>query len=307
MNLKALNWAAATAHLGALLGFTYAFRNQPPSARSITVYRNALDTSSDTPLNSCTSVDFPMVAKAVGKPVDPLNLLQIYFGISVVAHAFYALDPGGVYSRAVASGHNPYRWFEYAASASTMQYTLALLDGDRNGAAAGLAAGSIGALNLLGGVNESLLMQAERKSYFDKDPYGKRPPRVQRNALYMSTLVAWILLFLSFYTTLSAFQQVLDDVKAVPGAKPVPSWLKFIGLNQLFTFALFGSLQFLQLRELWRQDKAMLRGDPVQIRAYEHYEALYIALSFGSKLTFGSFLAYGLLKRTTNCTTEASI
>jgi hypothetical protein len=301
MNLRELNALAAVAHAAALGGLTLAFRNQPASARRITLVRDAIDTESTQPLNSCTSLDFPLKAVPQGS-VDPLQVLQFYFGVSVAAHAFYAIDPGGVYTDAVRSGNNLFRWVEYAASAGSMAWLLAALDGNRNFNAALLAAGSISALNLLGNASESLLKQGPRHAYFQAEPLGRAPPRVEGRALATVFVTAWVLLFLSFYATLSAFQKQLNDVAAVPDAPPVPSWLKYVGPTQLLQFCAFGTIQFLQIKELWRQDAAMRRGEPVTVRDFEGYERMYILLSFVTKLTLGVFVGYGLLKRTDGCT-----
>ena len=300
MNLQTLNLLAGAAHAAAALAVTIAFRNQPPSQRTVTLVRDAIDTESTTPLNGCTSVDFPLVAKPE-HVVDPRSVLQFYFGVSAVAHGFYALDPGGVYSSAVRAGNNPFRWPEYALSAGSMMYLVSALDGNRNANATLMAAGAVGALNLLGNTTEGLLQQGPRHDYFTACPRGRKPPRVPTGPLLSATLTAWLLLVLAFYTVISAFRNQLEDVKSVPDAPQPPSWLTYVIFSQLLWFCAFGSVQVMQLGELVGQERAMARFKPVSVKDFEHYERIYIALSLGAKLTLGGFVSYGLLRRTGDC------
>ena len=300
MNLKTLNAVACGAHLAALGGVTLAFRNQPRRNRIVTTFRDAIDTDNPTPPNGCTSVDFPL-KNVPAYELDPKEILQFYFGVSAAAHAFYALDPGGVYSAAVARGNNPFRWGEYALSAGSMMGLIAALDGNRDGNAVLMAAGSVAALNVLGNSTESLLAQGPRHDYFAERPRGLNPPAVPKNPLYTATVVAWLLLFLSFFTTISAFKKLLQDVDAIPDAPKPPSWLTYVSYTQLLYFCAFGAVQVMQLRDLWKQEAAMARGDAVSVRAFEDFERMYILLSLAAKLTLGGFVTFGLLQRTSTC------
>lgn len=256
----------------------------------------------DKTVDGCTSVNYPLTAIPVAT-YDPLRILQFYFGLSAAAHAFYAVDPGHVYSNAVKAGNNSFRWIEYGLSAGSMGFLIALLDGNRNQNAALMAAGSIAGLNLLGNCTEALLMQGPRHDYFLDTPFGKSPPKVMKSPLYTATLVAWFLLFMSFFTTLYSFKQLLEDVKRVqPDGPQPPSWLAYVGFSQLAFFCLFGTVQIMQLKEFWKQEARMEHGEAVFVQAYEHYEKIYIVLSLAAKLTLGGFVATGLLQQTAACT-----
>ena len=310
MNLKTLNVLAGAAHLAALGGVTLAFQHQPRSNRVLTAYRDGIvpsaagaseEKADKAPVDGCTSVNYPL-STVPAFEMDPKEILQFYFGVSAAAHGFYALDPGGVYTAAVQSGNNPFRWAEYALSASSMMALIAALDGNRNGNAIIMSAGAVAGLNLLGNATEALLRQNERRDYFVLHPRGKSPPVVHKSPLYTATLVAWLMLFLTFATTLFAFKKLLADAKAVPGDHPnPPSWLSLVGYSQLFFFVLFGSVQLFQIHELLKQEKSMARDEVVSLHAYESYEKAYIILSLAAKLTLGGFVTFGLLQRTANC------
>ena len=66
------------------------------------------------------------------KKVSHINAIfacMAFFLITALAHGLYASDINGFYSNAIKEGWNPYRWFEYAITASLMSAILGSIQG----------------------------------------------------------------------------------------------------------------------------------------------------------------------------------
>jgi hypothetical protein len=305
--LRTWNLLAAAAHAAALVGFATAFARKDKARRLVSMHRAGADAGilSSGELDPCKSVDFPMTVKNVSQH-DPARWLTAFFGVTVVAHLFYAWNPRGVYSRAVLDrGWNPFRWVEYGISAGIMSYLIAMLDGQRNRHAATLIAFATLTLNLQGLIVERSLRQNERWRYYSRHPLGRAGPQVDGAVVLTATVSAWLLLGVTWYTILDSFFKILGDAQAIADAAPagdpqfkIPSFLYAVGFSQLAFFTLFGTLQGGQVRELLRERSHVAAGRPVSVTPFVNFEQRYIALSFLSKFVLASTVGYGLLRRT---------
>jgi hypothetical protein len=206
-----------------------------------------------------------------------------FFVITAFAHAFYASDGFGskVYSRSIAEGWNPYRWFEYATSASIMTGLTALIDGIRDVQMVAVLFVITIAMQLCGYSVESQLRGHGRLGANARD------------AVIGTTAVGWLLyvaLWGAILTTFGFAVKDVDEKYADPEAK-VPTWIWFIIILQAVYYALFG---WVQLNHV----KARLSNKPFD---YMSTEKSYIGLSFTSKLSLAAGLSYGLLFRTKDC------
>ena len=73
--------------------------------------------------------------------------IAVFFGLSALAHLFVAGPGWNAYKKQITRGRNPYRWLEYALSASIMIVLIAMLVGIDD----------VAALIALGGVNASMI------------------------------------------------------------------------------------------------------------------------------------------------------
>lgn len=212
-----------------------------------------------------------------------------FFAITAFAHIFYATDGfnTGKYSAVVAQGWNPYRWVEYAASASIMTvliaYTLGVRDSNHLTSLVFINV----ALQMCGFIVENALIQGS----------------VNMTTVTSVTVTGWTLLLGMWIPIIYAFWTIVNDVninfKGVTDVgvgstgKPIriPGFVWFVIIGQIINFCWFGVIQLGQVRDA-------MRGT---MKPFEHYESKYIYLSFVGKLALGSGLAYGLIYRTRKC------
>lgn len=293
-SLVVSNYTAAFAHLVALGGVIALFQaTGPPTQFALT--RTGIPGPESKSLASgifepkC-SINFPRDLKPVGT-FDVYPAILAFFGITAVAHLFYATDAFGFgwYSKAISEGWNPFRWIEYGLSASIMTMLIGSADGTRDIITLSMLAIVTFALQLQG-----LSMEAMLK--FAAGPGGS----LNNEAIMANTISAWILFIGIFIVILYTFATTILDVKneydpqQYPDAK-VPTWLWFIGPVQLVFYALFGLVQLKQIYDF-------KRGRAVP---YIKYEQAYIMLSFVSKIALASGLAYGLAVRFIGCPKNA--
>jgi hypothetical protein len=302
------NWNAAYAHIGSFLCvvllFSY-YDNSQKHAQALTfrytVPKPDAPNVGQTPLGgtSCNS-DGTVPATVSGQcstrsifapPKKTWSFNVIYgclafFAITAFAHIFYATDGfnSGKYSSVVAQGWNPYRWVEYAASASIMTvliaYTLGIRDSNHLTSLIFINV----ALQLCGFLVENALIQTS----------------VNMTTVTGATVVGWTLLLGMWIPIIYAFWSLVNDInlnyKGVNDSgtgKPIkiPNFVWFIIVAQIINFWSFGFIQLGQVR-----DTMLGTAKP-----FEVYESRYIFLSFAGKLALGSGLAYGLIYRTRKC------
>ena len=297
--LVSANKVAAAAHLVSALVVIWAYNHWPASKdrASVKAFRNQLaapdtpdacNTAEDTaPTPDQCNVEITFQRPKATMSVNIVVGAVAFFLITFAAHMWYATLGFAQYKNAVASGWNPFRWFEYAMSAGIMTVLVGLVDGTRDTTALmGLYGITVGMM-LTGFITESLLR-------------GRGPvPTASRDAILGSGAVGWILfatlwgvLFYSFATLVSDVNTLYkDEVDGDGRPIKVPSWIWYIVIMQFVYYALFGVVQFLHVRD-------RLSGNAFD---YVNVEKRYIQLSYWSKLSLASGLAYGLIWRTKDC------
>ena len=296
------NRYAAIAHLvsGAVLLFLYNYWPASKTRSTISAYRYQLagpDSGTCTSTGATpTNPDECSVEIVYQPPKETFSVNVVYgslafFLFTAAAHFFYATDAFGTgnYTKNIAAGWNPYRWFEYATSASLMSVLIGLIDGTRD---TGSLIGTFGitiAMMLNGYVVESLLR--------GKAPIGTS----SRDAITGATNSGWVL-YISLWTVLLySFATLVSDVKRLfegqtNNGKPiaVPTWIWFIVIFQAFYYALFGLVQRSHIHQ-------RLSGAPYD---YIKTENSYITLSYFAKLSLASGIGYGIIFRTKDCPLE---
>lgn len=287
-----LNKQAAVAHLGAFVSLLvfYLLTSSAKTAAAIKAFRyqvagpnaGTCTTSTATPSQCAIEIGF-----GKPKPVATINVVHgvlAFFAITAVAHVWYSTDGfhSGRYSAALSAGWNPYRWFEYATTATIMSVIVGLLDGTRDVTILGLIAAVTAAMQFQGFNTESAL----------------RPASFNKDTVVGSSFAGWILFVALWAALLSGFATLVNDVKTKytnqtdSDGKPiqVPTWIWYVVVSQLIYFASFGVAQYLHIQ------KAM-KG-PVDFLSVEKN---YIWLSLFSKVSLASGLGYGLVFRVRDC------
>jgi hypothetical protein len=265
---------------------TYRYRLAGPKAGPTDTCR-----TSDDPTGQC-SVDFPYQL-----PVKQVEIQVIYgciafFLITAAAHAYYATDGlgSGSYTLAIQEGWNPYRWYEYAASASIMTVLIGITTGTRDLPTLILSALLTAGMQFNGFTIESLLRGQSTV------------PTKSRDAITSSLLSAWSLFVGLWVVLFYNFAFVVKDVKELykgevdpqsNGPVAVPSWIWFVVILQLIYYASFGIVQNVHIKHRL--------NDANTTFSYYQTEKSYIWLSYFAKLSLASGISYGLLFRTKDC------
>lgn len=293
------NYIAAGAHIGSAAVLLY-FYNRYKAAKersNFSVFRGQI-AGPDTPNTCVTNTANPVpdecnVEIAFTKPTEVVQINIIYgalafFIFTAGAHLWYATDGlgSGLYSTAIEQGWNPYRWFEYASSASLMSVLIGLIDGQRDAGVLFALFGITAAMMFNGFVSESLLRGHEQL------------PRVALDAIAGSTVSGWTLFVTLWTIILVTFGVIVHDVNTLykdqlNDGKPirVPTWVWIVIISQAVYFALFGLVQLIHIRR-------RLSGKSFN---YESIENMYITLSYVSKLSLAGGIGYGLIFRVKNC------
>lgn len=300
------NKIAAFAHIASFVGLIVAYNYWSSAKRhaSRIAYRLQISGPSKVtyPNNpeatnpQCTTdPNGPLPGQCITEPVyqPPRHVLTFnviwaclaFFAFTAAVHLFYASNRG--YIANVRLGWNPFRWGEYAISASLMSIILGFVDGANDVNTLLALAVMTAAMQFCGFTTESLL---------------KGTGKVNKTAVLSSTFTGW-LLFLGLWTILiySFSVQVHDvDVKfkginqnsGPQAGQPikVPSWVLIIIIIQLVNYALFGIVQLRHIR-------ARFKGSV----DFSKYENAYIGLSFSAKLALAAGLGYGLIFRVKDC------
>ena len=299
-SLKHSNNLALVAHLLSALTLVVLYVRWPAtnSRSSVTTFRNTIAGPDDELCNTASGLPTPSkcnVEVGLTKPQRMTSVNVVYgsiafFVITAFAHAFYATDGfgSGSYTKAIDQGWNPYRWFEYATSASIMSALIGLVDGIRDIQLIFVLVLLTAAMQFCGYTVESLLRGTSKVGAHARD------------AIIASSVVGWLLFFALWFTIFWTFSNVVSDVKTkyadeidpdTNEAPAVPGWIWFVVIAQLVYYALFGIVQY-------RHIKARFSG-----KAYDYIstEKSYISLSFFAKLSLASGIGYGLLFRTKDC------
>lgn len=260
------------------------FRNSPANLDDNTCSTNA--GSYEVPSQCVTEISFTKPVKVVS-----FNLVYgaiAFFMITAFAHFFYSTDGfgTGAYYNALAQGWNPYRWFEYASSASIMTVLISLSSGNRDFTSVLALYVMTIAMMFSGYSVESLLRGSSKVTTMARDTI--RSSTIAGWTLFIGI---WVVLFYSYLSLVSdvktKFANELDNGKKIE----VPSWIIIIVILQLIYYALFG---FIQLRHISQR----LSGKPY---SYIETENSYIGLSYIAKLSLASGIGYGLIFRVRDC------
>ena len=298
-SLYGWNWGAFALHLTFFIVFAV-WLNIVLSSNftSATLERIAVEEPVD-PNQLQTSINFPIKLQSIGSVNVPWLILS-FFAITFVFHLLYATDffGTGLYSKAIGQGWNPYRWLEYGISASIMIFILAILSGcrDINSFIPIIVACAItqgfGFLNEKSMVNYSNFYRATLETAATAGKEGVADMAMQglkaaRETILTGTGLAWPLLaFGAWFPILFTIVFVIQDANGYD--KAVPTWVPVIVALQLFYYTTFGFVQAWQVNAVRKL---------TALPNYASVEKWYILLSFISKATLGSVLAYGLISR----------
>lgn len=260
---------AFTAHAIALAASIIGF-SRSNVIKSTGLDRIAIDPNGTLP-DQCV-LDYDTIVRNNGS-INYANAIYLFFGISALAHLYYAFSPN--YRKVLEEGWNPYRWFEYALSASVMSSILAAADGTKD-------AVSVVGLGLLTGAMQFTGLSNEANLRYSGTP--------NKDSVWASFLVGWFLFIILFGTIGYNFIMAIRDAKAIPAAKNLPGFVYFVFVSQIFFYAMFGLTQRSQALD-------RLKG----FKRFEMHEDRYILLSFASKLALAGGFAYGLIYRTRDC------
>ena len=226
-------------------------------------------------------------------PPEKIGSINVIYGvwgfflITILAHLFYATDAfgRGSYSNAVLKqGWNPYRWVEYALSASLMSLLIGITTGSRDSSQLVSYVLSTASLMAFGYITENTL---------------KVGPNFEKATVIAATLGGWIALLSMWIPITLNFKDLVLGVKKKykdefdeNGQRiEVPQWVYAIIFIQFLNFSSFG---FIQLRQIM----AAFRGKPL---SFPSVEGAYTTLSFAGKLALAAGLGYGILFRGRSC------
>lgn len=297
-HLARANWLAAGLHTTAFVGLLVAYRATAKAkiAAQAQTFRYqyagpdagtcSTQESSAAPSKCNTELAFQQP-----QPVAKVNVIYGalgFFAITAFAHTFYATDGFGskAYSRHIAEGWNPYRWVEYAMSASVMAALIGIVDGTRDMITLLALALITAAMQFNGYVVEAALKG--RGDLSDS----------QRHVIGGAAISGWVLFATLWTVLLYSFFSLVQDVKTKYGNDSagnkieMPKWIWGVVFSQLAFFASFGVVQWVHMS---RRAKSRGRFD------YAKIETMYIVLSFVAKLALAGGLSYGLIFRVKDC------
>ena len=213
--------------------------------------------------------------------------VMFFFVFTAGAHLWYSGPGRDKYLKAIADGWNPYRWLEYAISASVMSVLIGYSLGIHDGVQLFMLAFITASMQICGFVVEAAMTRGLKLN-----------TRVIEGATWAGWLLfatLWIPLIFTFYLLVKDVNEKYNDVNDPnTGSKiQVPNWVWFIVIVELVQYALFGLVQRSHI-------KGMLSGT-ANASTYANTELRYLKLSFSAKLALGAGLSYGLLWRTKDC------
>jgi hypothetical protein len=295
--LKSQNYRALFAHLITLLILVVLYFTMPQTHALAKVDFYKYDIAGPNS-GSCTSSgsSSPPGQCSVNPPYAPpqrLGSVNIIYGvwgfflITILAHLFYATDAfgSGSYSNAVLNqGWNPYRWIEYALSASLMSLLIGLSTGSRDQNQVVSYVLATASLMAFGYIVENTLRVGAN--------FQKATVIAATLGGWVSLLSMWIPLFLNFSYLVQGVKKKYKDERDPSGQRiEVPQWVYAIIFIQFLNFASFG---FIQLRQIM----AAFNGKP---SSFPSVEGAYTTLSLAGKLALAAGIGYGILFRGRSC------
>ena len=295
--LRSQNYRALFAHVVVLMLLVILYFTMPQThaLAKFTMYKYDIAGPNAGTCTSSGSNETPGQC-TVNAPYSPpeevgnINVIYGVFGfffITIIAHLFYATDAFGSksYSEAVLNqGWNPYRWVEYALSASLMSLLIGLSTGSRDQGQLISYVLATASLMAFGYITENTLRVG---TSFDR-------ATVIAATLggWVSLLSMWIPLTINFIDLVRGVSTKFKDTSDENGQKiEVPAFVYAIIFIQFLNFSSFG---ILQLRQIF----AAFRGKPL---IFASVEGAYTTLSFAGKLALAAGLGYGILFRGRSC------
>lgn len=260
--LRKYNLALGVAHAILAIGMYFYFRRLKDKSTvvegiNLELFDHKLQSNTD---SDGKIVSFDVLCERVVEVSEGsvTNMIVSFFALTAAFHFFYALDPCGVYTNAVRSGNNYFRWIEYAISATIMVVVIALLSGVKNVKNYVLLIGSAVAMILTG-------------QWFET---------VDGNQRLVALFAGFILLAAIFWTIGTSFAERLQDAKDAGGE--VPSWLWAVVVVMFIFYSSFGFVPVAQV---------------LRPADYERSEYTYLTLSLLSKASLGLLVGFGFGQR----------
>ncbi len=268
------NYAAALLHL--ILAF-YVISNV--SDKKVTKYEFEYKATE----SPASDLDYAMDIKPASE--TSIKVLTVaFFLITCFAHVLYATDffGRGYYKHVIyGQGWNPYRWFEYSATAGLMIYIIALVAGAKESSQALVAALIVPGLMLQGLTVERELKQNDLAKWAANDV--KVKPKVDNILIWANFAPAWFFFGLKWFIIFGAFNKLQSDLEKE--GKTLDSKIIQLVWIQFIAFSLFGVIQSFQVYG-W----ATKRGNFAQV-PYVEFEKAYIILSLVAKAALGFSVA----------------
>ena len=296
-SLKKLNYRALFAHLIVLIILVVLYFTMPQthSLAKMNFYKYTVAGPNSGSCTSSGSSESPGQC-TVNPPYSPpqkvgsINVIYgvwAFFLITILAHLFYATDSfgsGGYSNSVLKEGWNPYRWIEFALSASLMSLLIGIASGTRDQSLLISFVLSTASLMSFGYIVESTLKTGIE--------FNKSTVVAATVGGWVLLLSSWIPLFLNFIDLVLDVKNKYKDERDSNNAKiEIPSWVYAIIFIQFLNFSSFGFIQIAQI-------SAAFKGKPYQFASIEN---AYTTLSFIGKLGLAAGLGYGILFRGRSC------
>ena len=260
--LKNTNWTAAAIHFAQAAYWIYVKNQGETFDMPLEIYTNRIKNVNGIPT---------VINESVGDKPDLETLLITFFLVTGAFHTFYALDIGGLYSRAIAKQNNMYRWLEYSITATIMINIVARSAGVNDREALILMNAATAATMLQGQVVETALANKDILSLEDRN-----------KTVIAASLTGWVLMLSVFGVIIKKFNDTIKDVETLADVD-IPDWIPAIVWSQFIFYTIFG------LWQIWH----ILQADKPDFD-YSNIEMGYNILSITSKTVLGGILGYGL-------------
>lgn len=191
--------------------------------------------------------------------VELALLVAGFLFLSAAAHAIIATVRYGAYVRYLDRGMNPYRWYEYAVSASLMIVVIAMLAGIWDLGTLVALFGLVAVMNLMGLVME---IHNQTTQTVDWTAY---------NVGVIAGIIPWIVIAISLVGAI------------VASGGEVPDFVIYIYVSIFIFFNLFAVNMIFQYRETWRW------------KEYLFGEKMYILLSLVAKSALAWQVYFGTI------------
>jgi hypothetical protein len=223
---------------------------------------------------------FKLEVERINSPISILQALLFFYVFTGFTHLYYANVWKSGYIKAIDDHHNPIRWIEYGISASVMIYVVSIVSGVRDISAIIPILGANAGTMYTGYIAE----EAIRTGDF--------------HAAKHSIQLGWILQAFIYVTIFTKFARQIGNIRDIEDGSGnpkyrIPPWLYFVLVP---TFLYYGS--FGVVASMWYSNaKKTFEATGGQLPAFDGTEKWYLYLSLFSKLSLGTFIAYGYSQR----------